>query len=340
LIRDIMAAPHKTHSEIVTEATLEPDLAICDAHHHLWERAGEHYGLADLLEDIGSGHKVTSTVAIECRAMYRKHGAEELKPLGETEFLTATANRAAADSSIGTAVASAIVGFADLSLGDRVATVLEGHMASSPDRFRGIRHSTTWDASGALRNEAPRGLMSDDSFRRGFACLRSYGLSFDAWLYHPQLTELAELAGAFPDVRIVLNHLGAPLGIGTYAGKGAEVFKMWREGILRVAAFANVAVKLGGLGSERSGFGWHRRVIKPASGELAAAITPYIEVCIEAFGPARCMFESNFPVERRSNSYAVLWNAFKRITANYSAPERAALFHDTAARFYRINAQK
>ena len=331
---------NKTQSELAPEATLEPELPICDAHHHLWERAGECYLLTDLLEDIGSGHNVTSTVAIECRAMYRKHGADELKPLGETEFLTSLAEQAAADSRIGTAIASAIVGFADLTLGDGVAAVLEAHMAASPNRFRGIRYSTTWDASGALRNEAPRGLMSEGSFRRGFACLRKYELSFDAWLYHPQLTELAELAGAFPDVDIVLNHLGAPLGIGTYAGKRAEVFKAWREGILRLAALPNVAVKLGGLGSERSGFDWHDRVTKPSSGELAAAIKPYIEVCLEAFGPGRCMFESNFPVERRSNSYAVLWNAFKRITTNYSAPERAALFHDTAGRFYRISAQK
>ena len=331
---------NKIHSQLAAEATLDPELPICDAHHHLWERAGERYLLTDLLEDIGSGHKVTSTVVVECRAMYRKHGVEKLKPLGETEFLTSLANHAAADSSIGTAIASAIVGFADLSLGDAVAAVLEAHMAASPNRFRGIRYSTTWDASGALRNEAPRGLMSEGSFRRGFACLRKYELSFDAWLYHPQLTELAELAGAFPDIDIVLNHLGAPLGIGIYAGKRAEVFKAWREGILRLAALPNVAVKLGGLGSERSGFDWHERFTKPSCGELAAAIGPYIEVCIEAFGPARCMFESNFPVERRSNSYAVLWNAFKRITANYSAPERAALFHDTAARFYRISVQK
>ncbi|MGH7926654.1 MAG: amidohydrolase family protein [Candidatus Binatia bacterium] len=324
-------------AKLTSETALEPELPICDAHHHLWERAGERYLLADFLQDIGSGHNVVATIAVECKAMYRKHGIEELKPLGETEFLTWVAHHAMADTSIATAIASGIVGFADLSRGDPVAAVLEAHMAASPNRFRGIRHSTTWDSSGALRNEAPHGLMSEGSFRGGFAWLKRYQLSFDAWLYHPQLAELAELAGAFPDVRIILNHLGAPLGIGPY--KRADVFKAWREGILRVAACPNVVVKLGGLGSERSGYDWHERIEKPSSMELVAAMKPYIELCIEAFGADRCMFESNFPVEKRANSYVVLWNAFKRITANYSESERAALFHDTAMRVYRLSSK-
>ena len=221
-----------------------------------------------------------------------------------------------------------------------MAGVLEAHMAASPDRCRGIRHSTTWDASGVLRNDAARGFLSESSFRRGFACLARYKLSYEAWLYHPQLADLAELAGAFPTVSIILNHTGAPLGVGPYAGKRAEVFEAWREGILRVAACPNVAVKLGGLGSERSGFDWHERAAQPSSTELAAALKPYIELCIEKFGADRCMFESNFPVEKRANSYVVVWNAFKRITANYSESERAALFHDTATRMYRLKAKK
>ena len=334
-----MASPNCRPSvESTTEPALEPEMPICDAHHHLWQRAAEHYLLADLLADLEGGHNVVATVAVECRAMYRDHGPEELKPLGETEFLTMIANQAAADNTIRRAVASAIVGFADLSLGDDVAAVLEAHIAASPQRFRGVRHSTTWDASGTLRNEAPSGLMSESSFRRGFACLRRYKLSFDAWLYHPQLSELAELASAFPDVSIVLNHTGAPLGIGPYAGKQREVFNTWREGILRVAACANIAVKLGGFGSERCGFDWHERALQPSSTELAAAIGPYVELCIEAFGPRRCMFESNFPVEKRANSYVVIWNAFKRITASYSQSEREALFRATAMRFYRLGA--
>ena len=331
----VLSAPE---SKLAPETPLEPEMPICDAHHHLWERAGQRYLVADFLADIATGHNVVATVAVECKAMYRKRGIDEMKPLGETEFLTAVANHAAADTGTGTIIAAGIVGFADLTLGDRVAPVLEAHVAASPGRFRGIRHSTTWDGSGALRNEAPRGLMSEGSFRRGFACLKRYALSFDAWLYHPQLSEVVDLAGAFPDIPIILNHFGAPIGIGPYSNKRVDVFKAWREGILQVAAFPNVAVKLGGMGSERSGFDWHERAEKPCSIEVAASIKPYIEVCIESFGAGRCMFESNFPVEKRANSYVALWNAFKRVTATYSATERAALFHDTATRIYRLNA--
>jgi predicted TIM-barrel fold metal-dependent hydrolase len=322
-----------------TEAPLEPELPICDAHHHLWERGGERYLLTDFLEDTGSGHNIVATVAVECKAKYHGFGPEELKPLGETEFLESVAKCVSADPGIATAVAAAIVGFADLSLGDGVAAVLEAHMAASPGRFRGIRHSTTWDASESLRSEAPRGLMSEGSFHRGFACLKRYNLSYDAWLYHPQLSELGDLARAFPDVNIILDHIGAPLGVGPYAAKRDEGFDLWRKGIAQVAACPNVAVKLGGLGSDRSGFGWHGRVEKPSSKELAAAMKPYFEFCIEKFGVHRCMFESNFPVEKRANSYVLVWNAFKRITMNYSESERAALFYLTAARIYRFAAQ-
>jgi predicted TIM-barrel fold metal-dependent hydrolase len=321
------------------EDPLDPALPICDAHHHLWERGGERYLLADLLDDTGSGHNVVATVAVECKAMYRKLGPEARKPVGETEFLESMA-QAAAKAGAATAVASAIVGFADLRLGDGAAAVVEAHIAASPGRFRGIRHSTTWDGSGALRNEAPPGLLSSSSFRRGIACLARYGLSYDAWLYHPQLAELAELARAVPDLSIILNHMGAPLGVGPYAGKRAEVFRAWRAGILRVAASPNVSVKLGGLGSERSGFDWHARAVQPSSLELAAALRPYVEFCIESFGPHRCMFESNFPVEKRATSYLVVWNAFKRLTANCSESDRAALFHGTAMRIYRLTARK
>ena len=318
------------------EAPLESDLPICDAHHHLWERPPKVYLLDELREDLGSGHNVVSTVAVECGYRYRDEGPEELKAVGEVEFLEDAANRAAADAAIRTRVASAIVGFADLALGDAVAPVLEAHVAASPQRFRGIRHSTTWDASGALRNEAGPSLMGDRKFRRGFARLQKLGLSFDAWVYHPQLNEVAELARAFPDVTIVLNHIGAPLGVGPYAGKKSEVFQAWSRGIAAVAACSNVAVKLGGFGSARSGHDWHERAIQPSSEELSAILKPYFEWCIAKFGPQRCMFESNFPVEKRANSYGAIWNAFKKLTQNYAAAERAALFHDTAHRIYRL----
>lgn len=323
-------------TESLSEAALEPDLPICDAHHHLWERPPRDYLLDELLRDLRSGHHVVSTVAVECRYAYRKSGPAELLPVGETEFLDGVGKHVAADGAIKTRVAAAIVGHADLTLGDQAAAVLEAHRAASPDRFRGIRHSAIWDASSALRSDAPPGLLADSNFRRGFAWLGKLDLSFDAWLYHPQLPELVSLARAFPGVTIILNHIAAPLGVGPYAGKRDEVFAVWSRGIAALADCPNVLVKLGGVGSLRSGYDWHERAVKPSSAELAAALGPYFQWCIENLGPSRCMFESNFPVEKLSTSYVNLWNSFKRITEKYSASERAALFHDTAARAYRL----
>jgi len=319
------------------EVAIEPDLPICDAHHHLWERPPKDYLLDDLLEDLRSGHNIVSTVAIECGYGYRRDGAAEFKTLGETEFLEAVAARVAGDPTIKTRIAAAIVGHANLALGDAVAPVLEAHLAISPNRFRGIRHSTTWDGSGALRNEASQGLLADDKFRAGFAWLEKLGLSFEAWVYHPQLSEVAQLAQRFPGVTIILNHIGAPLGVGPYAGKRDEVFDNWREGIAAVASCPNVVVKLGGVGSLRSGYDWHERAAKPSSSELAQILRPYCEYCIDRFGAGRCLFESNFPVEKASNHYVNLWNAFKLMTRSYSAGERAGLFHDNAVRLYRIS---
>jgi len=333
-----MASDSKS-ARLLSEAALEPELPICDAHHHLWERPPRVYLLKDLCSDLAAGHNVVSTVAVECGYGYRANGPEELKPVGETEFLEKIGAEAARDPAIKARIAAAIVGFADLALGDRVAPVLEAHLAASPNRFRGIRRSTTWDASDSLRSEAPHGMLASREFRAGFAWLRKFNLSFDAWLYHPQLPELVDLARAFPDVTIILNHIGAPLGVGPYAGRREEVFQIWRSGIALVAQCSNVHVKVGGVGSLRSGYDWHERETGPSSEELAAALKPYFEWCIEKFGPSRCLFESNFPVERQSNDYVTLWNAFKRLTQGYSAAERAALFHDTAARVYRIGAE-
>ena len=259
-----------------------------------------------------------------------------MKPIGETEFFDNVAAQAASDLNTSTRVAAAIVGHADLSLGEAVTQVLEAHLTASPNRFRGIRHSTTWDESEAIRSDARPGLLADSAFRRGFACLQRYGLSFDAWLYHPQLPELVELARAFPNMRIVLDHIGGPLGVGPYKGKRDEVFQVWSKGIADLSTCPNVAVKLGGFGSTRSGYDWHERAVQPASAELANTMAPYFDFCIEKFGVHRCMFESNFPVDKASYSYVAIWNAFKRISQRYSAAERNALFHDTAASVYKI----
>ena len=321
------------------EAPIDPDLPICDPHHHLWARPGDTYLLPQVLQDTRSGHRVVQTVFVECDAGYRSGGPQALRPVGETEFVEAeTAGVGTARAILAPVIAAGIVGFADLTLGDKVAAVLEAHMAASPARFRGIRHRTPWDPSPEISKPGgpPPGLLLDTRFRQGFACLPRYGLSFDAWLLHPQLMELMDLARAFPDVSIILDHVGGPLRIGPYAAQREAVFQAWKASIAALAGCPNVTVKLGGLGMHICGFGWDKQRVPPGSAEMAEAMAPYYLWCIERFGADRCMFESNFPVDKVSSSYVVLWNAFKRIAQGFSPRERAALFHDTAARVYRL----
>lgn len=334
-----MTDSHRQWLSLRPEKALEPGLAIIDPHHHLWDYPESRYLREELIEDIGDGHRVKKTVFVECLSMYRKDGPQHLKPVGETEFVAGLAGADTGEKSESTDVAAGIVGFADLRLGKKAEEVMEAHQAAGKGRFRGIRHAVAWDPSSEIRNShhhPPKGLMSDSEFRKGFACLQKYGLSFDAWLYHPQIPELAELAKNFSDTIIILNHVGSPLGIGPYAGRGKEVFEDWKRGIKEVAQCENVYVKLGGLAMTLSGFGWHRRPKPPSSDELADAMAPWFHFCIEQFGTRRCMFESNFPMDKVSCSYTVLWNAFKKITLNFSDSEKAALFHDTAAAIYRL----
>jgi predicted TIM-barrel fold metal-dependent hydrolase len=260
-----------------------------------------------------------------------------MRPVGETEFVASVAAEAERRR-IRQRVCAAIVGHVDFRAGERVDAVLEAHMAAANGRFRGIRQVTARhpDLLASISTPPPLGLMGEPSFRAGFARLGKYGLSFDAWLYHTQLGELLDLARAFPAIPIVLNHVGGPLGVGPFRTQRDEVFAAWRDGIRQLAACPNVHMKLGGLAMAINGFDFHRQVLPPSSGELAQAWRPCMEACIEAFGARRCMFESNFPVDKAMCSYPVLWNGFKRIAAGASADERHALFHDTAARFYRI----
>ena len=322
------------------EEILDPARPICDPHHHLWDHPGRRYLLDELLADTGSGHNVVSTVFVECMSMYRAGGPAEMRPVGETEFVNGVAAMSASGGFGPTRVAGGIVSFADLTLGDRVGAVLDAHLAASP-RFRGIRHAAGWDASDQVRNShtnPPAGLFLDARFRRGFAELARRGLTFDAWLYHPQLPDLTDLAKAFPDTTIILDHFGGPLGIGPYAGRRAEVFAEWKRAIRAVADCPNVVAKLGGLVMPHNGFGFHKRTEPIGSVELAEATGDWYRHAIECFGVERCMFESNFPVDKVSVAYRVLWNSFKRLAAGFSNPERAALFHDTAVRVYRLGA--
>jgi predicted TIM-barrel fold metal-dependent hydrolase len=329
---------------LTQEPALEPELPICDPHHHFWDLRSERipyqrYLLHELADDINSGHNVRSTVFIEARAMYRADGPEEIRPVGEVEFVQGLAAASASGLYGKARAASAIVGHANLNLGDRVEPVLDALQAASPNRFRGIRHSVTWDPHPEVENTAAhpvQGQLATEQFRAGARALARRGLSYDAWLYFPQLPELADFAKAVPDLPIILNHIGGLLRVGPYANRDEEVMTTWRKGIAAVAQHPNVTVKLGGIGMPRTGFDWHIRTKPIGSEELAASMSPLMTYCIEQFGPGRCMFESNFPVDKVSFSYNVMYNAFKRLSSGYSPSERAAMFHDNAARVYRI----
>ncbi|MEM1231609.1 MAG: amidohydrolase family protein, partial [Pseudomonadota bacterium] len=304
----------------------------------LWDHPGSRYLLDELLVDTGSGHNVVSTVFVECASMYRQHGPAAYRSLGETEFVNGVAAMAASGDYGPTRACAGIVSYADLTLGAAVGEVLDAHLAASP-RFRGIRHAVSWHASEEIRNAhtSPReGLLLDRDFREGFAQLGPRGLSFDAWLYHTQISELTDLARAFPDVTIVFDHFGGPLGIGPYRGRQDELFGQWCQDVTALAQCPNVVAKLGGIVMAVNGFGFHKQAQPPDSQAIAVVTGRYHLHAIEAFGPERCMFESNFPVDKVSASYAVLWNAFKRIAAGASDSEKAALFHDTAHRVYRL----
>lgn len=313
------------------EPVLAPELEIVDAHHHLWRKPDGDFLLPELRRTLESGHRVVASVAIECGNSFRRDGPEEFRCVGETESILA-AVRGAPEG-----LCAGIVAHADLHH-PNAAAVLEAQAEAAEGRLRGIRQKLRWDRSGiGMFGKAGRAdLIEDPGFRRGFALLAGRGLCFDAWVYHPQLHQLAALARAFPDTVIIVNHCGGPLGVGPYAGRRDEVFADWRAGIADLAACPNVMMKIGGLGMLYYGFGFHERRVAPAGHELAAAWAPYVEVCVEAFGAGRAMMESNWPVDRQSCSYRSLWNALKLSVAGASAEERAKLFHGTACHIYRL----
>ena len=329
---------------LTPEPTLEPEIPICDPHHHFWDFRTERvpyqrYLLHEMAADTNSGHSVRSTVFVEARAMYRADGPEEMRPVGEVEFVQGLAAASASGLYGPARVAAAIVGHANLNLGDRVEPILQALQAASPNRFRGIRHSVTWDPHPELENTAAHqieGQLASDDFRAGATELARMGLSLEGWMYFPQLPELADFARAVPNLTIILNHIGGLLRVGPYANRDDEVLATWRSGIAAVADCPNVFMKLGGVGMPRTGFDWHSRTEPAGSEELSEAMAPFMTYCIDQFGPDRCMFESNFPVDKVSYSYNVMYNAFKRLSRGYSAAERAAMFHDTAARVYRL----
>ena len=318
------------------ETPLEPDLAIIDAHHHLWARRPYPFGHKDFLSDVGSELNLRATVHVECSSGYRRDGPVVLRPVGETEYVV----RECAEGTTGPGprVAAGIVGFADLCLGAAVRDVLEAHIAAGRGRFRGVRVRTMRDEWLHGSRQPPPGALGDARFRQGFGQLAPLGLTYDALLYSHQINELVDLARACPGTTLVLDHAGGVLGVGPWSGSRAAVLGRWQQAIRPLAQLPNVCVKIGGLGMPSCGFGFGSGARPPDSLQLCAAWSPYIDACVEAFGVSRCMFESNFPVDKQSCGYVALWNAFKRATAGWAPAERAALFHDTANRVYGLGA--
>ena len=342
----------------MSEEILDPDLPIIDPHHHLWDlrplipsfpeprhafidaiAGAPYYTFDELRTDTQSGHNVVGTVFMECGAFYDAARDDAFKPVGEVEFVNGVAAQGASGLYGAYRPCAAIVGHADLTLGDSVRPVIEALQAAGNGRFRGIRHAAAWDADPAVLGppfHAPEGLYGSDAFREGFGAYAGCGLTFDAWLLEPQLGDVRDLARAFPGQQIVLDHCGTPLGIASYRGKLSENFDRWKASMTEIAECENVAVKLGGLAMAFCAMPEDGPDGGCGSEQLAEMWRPYIESCIELFGPQRCMFESNYPVDRWGARYPVLWNAFKRLTSGASDEEKSALFAGTAARIYGI----
>ncbi len=345
------AAHQRTAPELASlaaeaEDALDPLQRIVDAHHHLYDRPTSRYLLEDMLADVsGSGHDVRSTVFVQARAMLRASGPERMNPIGETEFANGVAAMCASGAYGEARLCAAIVGAADLFLGDAVRPVLEAHIAaaggssSKGGRFRGIRHVVAWDRDASLLNPAYRtgeDMLESKQFRTGFRHLADLGLSFDAWLLFPQIPRLTALARAFPETSIVLDHCGGVVRIGAYAQRLDDGFLQWAAALRELASCPNVMVKIGGLGMPLSAFSLKPSTQTPLSQQLSEQWRPWVQTCIDAFGTERCMFESNFPADKVGYSYGVGWNAMKRSVAEASADEKSDLFWRSASRFYRL----
>jgi predicted TIM-barrel fold metal-dependent hydrolase len=321
------------------EAPLEPELPIVDPHHHCWDDAHRgRYLVHELAADVATGHNIVATVFIECGSQYRAGGPEAMKPVGEVEFVNGIAAMSASGGSGKAKLCAGIVGHADMRLGDDAQPVLEALIAAGNGRLRGIRHGVTWDTGNAARfgrHQVPQHQVLDPKFQKGVARLAKAGLTFESWQFHPQLPDVAQLVRGAPGTTMILNHCGGLLGLPPHEDRKAT-FEVWRKNVRDLAQFPNLVMKVGGLGMLYCDWDFHLRDVPPSSEELAQVWRPYVEECIAAFGPNRCMMESNFPVDKQSCGYGVLWNALKRITQNYSAPEKAALYRDTAARVYRL----
>jgi L-fuconolactonase len=320
---------HDKWLNLIVEQVIEPQLPICDAHIHLRRLQSKQYLSADFLKDAGHGHNIRRSVVIQSRENYKVGQGGGMTPIEETEFVMKDA--CTIESRIG--VATGFIGYADLTMGDAVASVLESQIALGRGRFRGIRFSRR---PGTIEGHDAKSVLSETDFLKGLAKLQDYGLTYELVVRPNQFEELAELAKKFPDTPMIVNHIGWMFNFGHGKKLNEEQIQEWENSILKLVHCNNIYIKLGGLGGSDAGFGWSNKAIPPGSAELASQIAPYYLYCIEKFGVKRCMFESNFPVDKESYSYLVLWNAFKRITKAFSYAERFALFYDTAAQVYHL----
>lgn len=322
----------------VVEPIVEPDLPIIDAHHHLWDAPGRRYLFDEYLADLASGHRIVATVFVQCHSMYRAFGPPELRPVGETEFMAGMAAQSESGNYGPTRMCAAIVGSLDPSLGEDVEPVLEAHIRAGGGRFRGIRLRTSWDASEEVHKlPTPAGVLRDPRTQAAIARIGKAGLSLDIWCFHTQLDEVLATCRAHPEMTMVIDHIGGPIGIGPYRGRREEIFATWQASMREIARLPNTVLKIGGLGMRFTGFDFHLQPDPPTSDRLVEVTRPYVDTCIEMFGPSRCILESNFPVDKAMFSYPVMWNAFKKIASRYSASDKRDLLGGTAARVYRID---
>lgn len=319
------------------EDVVDPELPIVDPHHHLWNLPGNRYLLDEAINDFTCGHNITQTVHVQCRSMYRADGDEAMKPVGETEFVNGIAAQSASGEYGPVRVAAGIVGTTDLLLGSQVDAVLDAHMRAAGRRFKGVRPSVVWHHDSRVRPlDIPSGILMHPRAREAIACIERRGLSLDIWAFFTQLDEVLDICRSFPNLTVVINHLGGPIGIGPYEHSREEVFSEWSTRLRLLAGCDNAVIKIGGLGMRYAGFRFNQEPLPPSSDTLVDAWRIYVHECIDIFGPARCMFESNFPVDRGMFSYHVLWNTFKKLTTSYTTAERNCLFSDTAIRTYRL----
>jgi L-fuconolactonase len=319
------------------EQALDADTPIVDPHHHLWDRGGHTYLPEQFAAQArASGHNLVSSVYVECLSQYLDSGPDLLRPVGETAYVAGLAPPASGTGKA--AIAAGIVAYADLSLAQAVDEVLDAHALAGRGRLRGIRYSTAHDNDPAIHGAYPTraGMLREIAVQAGAQRLARRGLSLDVWVYFHQLDDVRMLARACPDLTIVVDHAGGPIGLGPYAGQRAEVFEQWRLALQALGALENVVLKFGGLAMPLAGFEWRKLPQPPDSMGLAAAWQPYWETCLDVFGPQRCMFESNFPVDRSGCTYTALWNAFKRLAAPLAVAERQMVLAGTAQKVYRI----